>query len=383
MYIYNTKRTFARISLIFIVFLFIAVVSYVYRYSFGWFDQIEYYLSLFVIFGLAILAVTYNVFIVPLYRITRQVASVIAGEKYTKISVVSKNEFGLLAYFFNELTRNVENISHFLKEGSRMANELAVARDIQKSVLPNSIPVIPFLDTVAKTRPAEEVGGDSFDIEQKDSQYFIYIGDVTGHGAPAGLIMMMVNTLFDIFMPISTNTYDLAVKINKILKPRVNNSMFMTAAFLRWDTQSKKMFYTGAGHEHIIIYRSKEGVTEVIPTGGIALAMAEDISQIVEEKEINLSDQDILVMYSDGITEAVNQNGELFGLERLKFVVNESGYLGSSLQIFESISVKVQNFVEDTVQKDDMTLLVMRFCDKGYEPDRPNNLVSTKWHDNE
>jgi hypothetical protein len=380
MFNYNTRRIQFKLVLISALFLVLGYLSIKYL-NFVEFDSA--YLVL-VIWAFSLIVINfflnYQLFS-PLHKVVKEIAALFANSPYNKIKIKLKNEFGLLAYFFNEITKNVENISFYLKEGNRMASELAIARDIQKSVLPSSIPIIPKLDTVAKTRSAEEVGGDSFDISLKGTDYYIYLGDVTGHGAPAGLIMMMVNTLFDVYLPSCTNTYDLTVQINKMLKPRVNSSMFMTASFFRWDTVNEKLYYTGAGHEHILIYRAAEGVTEAIPAGGIALAMAEDVTSIVSEKEVVLSDQDVIVLYSDGITEAVNISGQLLGLEALKTIVNQSGPLGDSLKIFETISGSVQQFVGDAVQKDDMTLLVMRYCKNGFTPDRPENLVSTKWYE--
>lgn len=315
----------------------------------------------------------------PLDEIAREIASVLASKPYQKLNIASQDEFGLISYFFNDVTKNIENISYFLKEGSRMSSDLNIAADIQRSVLPKEIPVIEYLDTVAKTRSADELGGDSFDIVQKGEEYYIYVGDVTGHGAAAGLVMMVMNTLFDLLLPTSDNTLDLAVKINAELKPRVNAAMFMTSVFFRWNPNTKKMYYTGAGHEHILVYRSGEGVTESIVTGGIALAMSPDISKIAKEKEIVLNDQDIILLYSDGITEAVNSRGELFGLDRLKESLTRNASLGSSLKVFEGVSRDVVSYVEDTAQKDDMTLLVMRYVENGYNPDRKENLVSTSW----
>jgi len=318
-------------------------------------------------------------FVKPLDNITRQISSVIASKPYKKITINSKDEFGLIGYFFNDVTKNIENISYFLKEGSRMSSDLNIAADIQRSVLPKEIPVIEFLDTVAKTRSADELGGDSFDIVKKGSEYFIYVGDVTGHGAGAGLVMMVMNTLFDLLLPTSETTLDLAISINKELKPRVNAALFMTSVFFRWNPETKEMFYTGAGHEHILVYRANEGITEVIVTGGIALAMSPDISKIAKEKQIMLNDQDIILLYSDGITEATNDSGELYGLERLKDSVNRNASLGSSLNVFEGVSRDVISYVGDTAQKDDMTLVVMRFVEQGYNSDRKENLISTSW----
>jgi sigma-B regulation protein RsbU (phosphoserine phosphatase) len=110
--------------------------------------------------------------------------------------------------------------------------------------------------------------------------------------------------------------------------------------------------------------------------------MADDISDIVQEKLIKLNPQDIIVLYSDGITEAVGPTGELFGLERLKDAVTKNGYLANSLELFEAISADIQVFTKNELQRDDMTLLVIRFLnDQIFNSDRVENLVSTKWNE--
>ncbi len=323
--------------------------------------------------------VLFRVFIKPLDKVTKEIAALVASKPYSRLNIFSKDEFGLIAFFFNDITKNVEKISYMLKEGSRMSEELSIASSIQQSVLPKSIPKIPFLDTVAKTRSAEEIGGDSFAITPHNDNFFIYIGDVTGHGAPAGLVMMITNTLFEVLLPKANKTNDLAASINKLLKPRVNSTMFMTTVFFRFDPNEKRMFYTGCGHEHILVYRADEGVTEVITTGGIALAMAEDIEKIVEEKEIKLKPNDVVVLYSDGITEAINEKQELFGLERLTACVTKYGHMGDSLKIFEAISKDVTEFVSETIQNDDMTLICMRLTDLDFKSDREQTMLVTNW----
>jgi serine phosphatase RsbU (regulator of sigma subunit) len=191
--------------------------------------------------------------------------------------------------------------------------------------------------------------------------------------------MMMVNTLFDVMLPMYNSTYELAVNINRVIKPRVNSTMFMTTNFLKWDSANEVLTFTGAGHEHLLIYRANEGVCEAVPAGGIALAMAEDISEIVQEKQVVLNDQDVIVLYSDGITEAANVTGELYGLERLKEAVKNYGHLADSLTIFESISTDIQVFVGEEVQNDDMTLMVLRYVKAGFVPEQKESLVSTNW----
>ncbi len=374
--LYSTSRyrIFKKIILLSVLYFLPFILSLL------WIEASEY-----VVLGLLFLAIVltyitlFRLFIKPLDRVTKEIAALIASKPYERLNIFSKDEFGLIAFFFNDITKNIEKISYMLKEGSRMSEELSIASSIQQSVLPKSIPKIPGLDTVAKTRSAEEIGGDSFAVTAHNDQFFVYVGDVTGHGAPAGLVMMITNTLYEVLLPKAKTTHDLAVSINKLLKPRVNSSMFMTSVFFRFEPKSKRIFYTGCGHEHILVYRADEGVTEVITTGGIALAMADDITEIVSEKEIKLKTNDIVVLYSDGITEAINESQELFGLEQLTACVSKYGHLGDSLKVFEAISKDVVTFVGDTVQNDDMTLICMRLTDLDFNSDREQTMLVTNW----
>jgi serine phosphatase RsbU (regulator of sigma subunit) len=293
--------------------------------------------------------------------IIKEVEALMAGTEYKKIFLNRKDEFGLLAQFFNYVTKNLESVSHDLKEGNRMMSELDLASEIQRSILPRAIPMVDKLDVAARTRPAEEVGGDSFGFMQKGRQTFLYLGDVTGHGAPAGLIMMMVNTLLYVYLEMSNDTKEWLTKTNLTLKPRVNGTMFMTTVALRWDPDLEKMFYTGAGHEHILIFRAYEGVCEAIASGGIALGMTDDISEIAKEKELNLKKDDVVVLYTDGIPEARNQSSEMFTLNRLKDAVTRNGKLGTAAQVFEGIAKDFRAFVGEEPQLDDITLIVMRY----------------------
>ena len=374
MFNYSANKNFAKYMLVCIALFGVAFLLVV-------LDLLT--VPVFLVFVAASLTVLVGVYYLicahPLKKVSRQIAAIVAANPYENIKLTRKDEFGLIAHFFNDVTKNVEGLSFELKEGERMQEELEIASQMQQSVLPKSIPVIPKLDTVAKTRSSEEVGGDSFAIKEKNGDYYIYIGDVTGHGAPAGLVMMMVSTLFDVYLPFYDDTYNLAVNINRTLKPRVNQSMFMTTSFFKWSPASETLVYTGCGHEHILIFRASEGVVEAIPAGGIALAMAEDITEIAEEKPVPLKDQDIVILYSDGITEAVNGSGELYGLERVKASATNYGALGSALQVFEGMSADLQKFVGDTIQKDDMTLICMRYVKAGYQSDRQETLVNTNW----
>lgn len=312
-------------------------------------------------------------------KILEQVEALMAGGKYKKIFLPRNDEFGLLAKFFNHVTKNLEGVSHRLKEGDRMTQELDLAAEIQKSVVPKSIPGIDKLDVAARTRPADEVGGDSFGFMEKSGQTYMYLGDVTGHGAPAGLIMMMVNTLLAVYLPAVQDTKQWLTEVNRVLKPRVNSTMFMTTIALRWDPTAEQMFYTGAGHEHLLIYRAQEGVCEAITTGGIALGMADDISEIAQEKQVEMAKGDIIVLYTDGIPEARNRGGEMYTLERLKQAVAKNGSVGNAQGLFEKIAEDFRAFVGEEPQLDDITLIVLHYNGLPVNADQAGLLVNTAW----
>ncbi|PIZ74284.1 hypothetical protein COY07_00895 [Candidatus Peregrinibacteria bacterium CG_4_10_14_0_2_um_filter_43_11] len=301
--------------------------------------------------------------ILPLNRVTKEIRHLLTGKNYQRVEPSTIDEVGIMTHFFNEITKDLEKISYDIKERRRMSSELDIAAQIQKDVLPKEAPEAPGLDIVAKTRTASEVGGDIFDFlsSADNSQIFIYIGDVTGHGVPAGLVMMMVETLITAIVSQGVlNGKDLMLNTNALLTPRISSRLFMTAVMLRWDKVQQKMYYTGAGHEHILIYRAKTEIVEMIRSGGIALGMIPDSAKITEEKEIPLEIGDAIVLYTDGITEARNQTDEMYGVERLQEALKKNGYQPSAEGIFNHLTTDFSQFVGEYVQVDDITMIVIK-----------------------
>jgi serine phosphatase RsbU (regulator of sigma subunit) len=300
-------------------------------------------------------------------RVTKQISALLTGKNYRRVDPSTIDEVGIITHFFNEITRDLEKISYDVKERRRMSSELDIAASIQRDVLPKSAPEAKALDIVAKTRSAAEVGGDIFDfIDSPDgNQLFIYIGDVTGHGVPAGLIMMMVDTLVTAMIARGIdNGKDLVVNVNTLLTPRISARLFMTSVVLRWDRPTQKMFYAGAGHEHVLVYHTKTESVEAIRSGGIALGMIPDNSKITVEKDIPLEIGDVVVLYTDGITEAKNKTGEMYGLQKLTDSLRRHGYRPSGESIFDNLTKDFATFVGEYVQIDDITMIVIKYLGK-------------------
>lgn len=310
----------------------------------------------------------WNIFI-PLSRVTKQVTNLLTGKSFKRIEPTTIDEVGVLTHFFNEITLDLEKISYDVKERRRMSSELDIAAAIQRDVLPKEVPEAHGLDIVAKTRSAAEMGGDIFDFmtSADGSQVFIYIGDVTGHGVPSGLIMMMVDTIINtiVYQGI-TSSQELITRTNHLLYPRISSKLFMTCAMLRWDKEKEQMYYTGAGHEHILVYRQKEEQVESIVSGGIALGMIADVTKVVQEKSIPMAIGDCIVLYTDGITEAKNHTGEMYGLEKLIKSLKKNGYKPSTEAVFDGLTTDFSEFVEEYVQTDDITMIVIKYMGKDF-----------------
>ncbi|MBD3328383.1 SpoIIE family protein phosphatase [Candidatus Peregrinibacteria bacterium] len=338
------------------------------------------------VFGAALLIflmyfvwVYYREVVFPLEVILEQMKALLTGKDYKKIYTRRMDEIGIIAHFFNEVTRSFEKVSMDIKEGKRMLNELEIAAQLQADILPKASPKVKGLLVEAKTRPAAELGGDNFDFIKRKENTFIYIGDVTGHGVPAGLVMTMVNTLIHTFVEIYDNAYDIIVNTNKQLKSRIKSTMFMTMVLLKWNEMSNKMTFVGSGHEHIIIYRASSGTCETVKSGGIALGMVPDNSKLVKEKELPLNEGDVLVLYSDGITEGRNMSGEMYTLERLLKAVEKFATEYDPDGIVHHIALDYSKFVQNHVQDDDVTLMVIKYV--GNTGKEKASISSTKWSD--
>lgn len=356
------RSLLSRVFVYFFLFSILITVTVFYFYSADYktLDLTVFVCSLFVFLLYFLLVYLFEI-VQPFQIILKEIKNLLTGRKYNRIYTKRVDEIGTIAHFFNEVTKNLEKISGQLKEGKRMLGELEVAAQIQKDILPVETPHIPDLDIDAKTRPAVEVGGDNFDfIVQKDNTY-IYIGDVTGHGVPAALVMTIVHTLITSFVEFYDNAFNVVVQTNRKLKARIKSTMFMTMLMLRWNHTTQKMTYVGAGHEHLLIYRADKGQCEVRMTGGIALGMVADNSKIIKEIDLPLAKDDVIILYTDGIIEGRNMAGEMYTLERLKKSVEIYAPQYGSEGIVYHVARDFSRYVQEHVQEDDITLIAIRY----------------------
>ncbi len=355
------RKSIVRKIILHLVFFGLLIVSIVYVLDYKNIAIPTYFFPIALgVFLLYFLLIYWLDVLHPLKKILYEIQALVAGKSYKRIYTTRIDEIGVIAHFFNQVTSGLKEVSFDIKDRERMLDELTIASELQRNILPTVSPGVPGLQIVAKNKPATEVGGDSFNFYTSKDKTYIYIGDVTGHGVAAGLIMTMVNSLIGVFSEVYDNAYDIMVNVNRQIKKHVKKSMYMTLVLLCFDHKTKKMTYVGAGHEHILVYRAYSGQCEAIVSGGIALGMVPDNSKLVVEKELPLDEGDMIVLYSDGITEARNKNEELFGLERLKQSVTEYAAGYSAEGVNYHIAQDVSNFMTGHKQDDDMTLIAMK-----------------------
>ena len=296
----------------------------------------------------------------PLKAIIVQMEALITGHEYKKFFTDRIDEVGVVAHFFNEVTRNLNKFTHKIEEGERMASELDVASKLQRDILPLAAPKVPGLMISAKTKPAAEVGGDSFDFLTVGDATYIYIGDATGHGVPAGIVMTIVNTLVYVYAEISSSLLDLMVNVNRHLKQRIQETLFMSMVMLKWDHLKKTMSFVGAGHEYILVYHAKTGTCEAIASGGIALGMVADNSKLLKEVVLPFDIGDMIILYTDGIVECRDMAGQLFGLDRLKAAIGKYASQYSPELTIQKIASEVGSYMNGHQQDDDMTVVIVK-----------------------
>jgi sigma-B regulation protein RsbU (phosphoserine phosphatase) len=241
---------------------------------------------------------------------------------------------------------------------------MEIASQIQTSVLPRTLDA-EGLEIAARMVPASEVGGDYYELlPVEDGACWIGIGDVAGHGMPAGVVMLMIQTAVATFVrerPGATPA-DLIASINHVLfhnvRDRLRSDEHVTLCLLRHDGRGRIAF--AGAHEEMVVFRAAASRAELIETPGTWIGFAEDISEMTMNGELELGVGDVLVVFTDGVTEAMNAGGEQFGIERL--VEEVEARAGDSPEVMcDAILDRVAAWTD--VQADDVTLMVVRRTD--------------------
>lgn len=305
----------------------------------------------------------------PLKKLTVGAGIIAKGDFQHRVVVKTKDEVATLANAFNSMAQELEISTKALVYKERVAKELEIAANIQRDLLPKEIPSIAGLDISAGLLPAEEIGGDCYDfLKPDDKSLLMYLGDVTGHGVPSGIVVSIANALIYNYSH-DVNIRDILIQVNRILKEKTVSNMFITLVMLHWDAIQKQLKYVSAGHEQMVHYHAKTGKVSLTPAGGLALGMLPDISKQLIEQTVAMEEGDCLAIYSDGIPEAWKNDKEMYGMTGLKRAISDYGHLDSALSIRNAILSDVKEFMGNWKQMDDITLMVLKRTDKASQTD--------------
>jgi sigma-B regulation protein RsbU (phosphoserine phosphatase) len=283
----------------------------------------------------------------------------IAGGDFGKpLPVKSRDEVG-------ELTRSFNTMMRQLEERMRIKQALDVAREVQQNLLPVGVPQIPGLDIAAKSIYCDQTGGDFYDFlkmrRQKADGLGIAVGDVSGHGIPAALLMATIRAFIKSKVTPQDSIAESIAYVNRLLtRDTRDTGQFATLFYAEISPTESVLRWVRAGHDPALFYDPGLEKFEELWGDGIALGIDPDGSY--QEKVRKLSGGQILVIGTDGIWEARNPGGEMFGREKLKDLIRENA-AHSSEGISAAIIDSIKTFQDSARQEDDITLLVIKFVE--------------------
>lgn len=259
----------------------------------------------------------------------------------------------ILLFMINRYARNYAKLRKASEEQARLSGELSVARNIQQEMLPKTFP--PFV--YGSVEPAREVGGDVFDYFIRDGKVFFCIGDVSGKGVPAAILMSMIRSLFRMVSQKEDNPSRVLRVLNEELCRGNDSNMFVTFFMGCLDLYSGELRFANAGHDKPFLLSDD---IVLLPTkANLPLAVFPDTH--FEEQSLTFAPGMTLVMYTDGLTEAKNLNRKAFGREGVLDVLRACRSGVAPQEIVSSLSEAAHRFAGEAPQSDDLTMLVLRF----------------------
>jgi sigma-B regulation protein RsbU (phosphoserine phosphatase) len=290
------------------------------------------------------------------------------GDFAHRIDISTNDQLGELAGSFNQMTGSIEGLLQTAAEKKRLEEELRIARVIQMSLLPRGPLDVPGLAITALCVPAREVGGDYYDFfHLPGDRLGVLIADVSGKGTSAALYMAELKGLVLALSQRYDSPRELLLEVNRIISEHLDSRSFITVTYAVIDVAERVMTFCRAGHTPLIFLPAPspaDPLVRILTPNGMVLGLriegaAEKFEELLEEERVRLSPGDVIVLYTDGITEAMNVENDLFGESRLSRIVEEHGHLESG-ELRERILREIEAFVGGADQHDDMTMILLK-----------------------
>ncbi len=287
------------------------------------------------------------------------------GDFSHRIVVKSRDQLGELAESFNEMTASIEDLLRQAAEKRRLEEELRIARDIQMSLLPREPMAMPGLSVSAVCVPAREVGGDYYDFfPLAPRRLGVLIADVAGKGTSAALYMAELKGIVLSLSRVCDSPRQLLVEVNRLLAGHLDSRSFVTMTYAIVDLETGVLRHARAGHTPIIYRPALGGDARVVVPSGMVVGLGlpggdGKFSELLEEHRLDLQPGDLVVLYTDGVSEAMNDHAELFGESRLRALIEEHAHLDAPA-LGERVLREVEAFVGAADPHDDLTMIVLK-----------------------
>jgi serine phosphatase RsbU (regulator of sigma subunit) len=249
----------------------------------------------------------------------------------------------------------MENLAQEIRERERIEQDLRVARTIQQASLPKEVPQLEGWQISPYYQPAREVGGDFYDFHLlSEGRLGLVVGDATGKGVPAALVMSSTRSMLRALARASNSPGEVLEQVNDLLVTDIPPNMFVTCFYAILDPHSGRLSYANAGHD--LPYLHRDGEAEELRARGMPLGLMPEMHY--EEKETTLHVGEAALLYSDGLVEAHDPKGEMFGFPRLRTLIAEHA---EERSLGDFLLEELYSFVgEGWEQEDDITLLTLR-----------------------
>ncbi len=298
----------------------------------------------------------------PVSELAKGARSIGDGDLDYKVYVKSNDELSDLALAFNamalDLKTQMKLVEENTREKERIAKELQIAKDIQKSFLPKSAPKLKDYTMAGFNMSAKEVGGDFYDfIDLGDGKIGIVIADVSGKGIPAAIFMGLSKTLVRANTRRILDPIEALKAANSVIVEESKTGMFITMFYAVLDTNDHTLTYINAGHNPPLLLRDDDSEIALLKAKGLPLGVMEELN--IESKKVSLKSNDLVFLYTDGVTEAVNKNNEEYDMKRLSLLLNQIENKTPE-EIIQAVTEDITKFTGDVEQFDDITMVVLR-----------------------
>lgn len=262
------------------------------------------------------------------------------------------------------ITMENSNLYQNLSNKERLEKEIEIAKEIQSNLLPRNTPEAEGFSFGGFMVPARGIGGDYYDfiLSPNRNELFVCIGDVSGKGVAAGLVMATVRTILHSLVRVKDSPWEILNDINNYLYSSYKEAItprFMSMILIRWNLVTDEVDVSGAGHGNFYHYQVNQKSLQSIETGGVILGISPDISKFKNESKLQFHAGDTILLFTDGVTEALNASEKQYGEPSL-----EKSFLSNielePKKILENIYLDLKEFVKEQEQHDDITMVAVR-----------------------